>query len=76
MYAYIYIKFAIVCFEDLNLIFIYKILLNENIYIAAKLKKILVNVALIQTTYCLQCNLKLYNFIRDKIYNYTKSPIS
>ena len=39
-------------------------------------KKILVNVALIQTTYCLQCNLKLYSFICDKIYNYTKSPIS
>ena len=41
MYAYINIKFAIVCIEVLNLIFIYKILLDENIYIAAKLKKYL-----------------------------------
>ena len=76
MYTYIYIKFVIVCIEVLNLIFIYKTLLNENIYNAAKLEKILVNVALIQTTYCLQCNLKLHSFIRDKIYNYTKSPIN
>ena len=39
MYAYIYIKFAIVCIEVLNLIFIYKTLLNENMYSAAKLEK-------------------------------------
>ena len=32
MYAYIHIKFAIVCIEVLNLIFIYKTLLHENIY--------------------------------------------
>ena len=38
-------------------------------YIAATSEKILVNVALIQTICCLQCNLKLYNFTRDRKYN-------
>ena len=39
-------------------------------YIAATSEKILVNFALIQTVYGLQCNLKLYNFIRDSIFEY------
>ena len=76
MYANIYKQFVIVCIEVLNLIFIYKTLLNGNIYCSYIGKKIFVNFALIQTTYCLQCNLNLFNLIRDRIYNYTKSPIS
>ena len=45
-------------------------------YIAVTSEKILVNVALKQTIYCLECNLKFYNCIRDRIYNCTTSPIS